>query len=104
MATSAPPQLQQVEKTFLDALQSMDQLNKQLKASRKVAGKCKKEIKKYMVDNKIQSLDIGGENLCFEKKQKVVVTMDRMEKAFKEEDVARYKQQNMENKTVFKMD
>lgn len=104
MATSAPPQLQQVEKTFLDALQSMDQLNKQLKASRKVAGKCKKEIKKYMVDNKIQSLDIGGKTFCFEKKQKVVVTMDRMEKAFKEEDVARYKQQNMENKTVFKMD
>ena len=79
----------------------MDQLNKQLKASRKVAGKWK-EIKKYMVDNKISLSTLEEKHFAL-KKQKVVVTMDRR-KRFKEEDVARYRQQNMENKTVFKMD
>ena len=63
-----------------------------------IAGKCKRsqEVHGRQQDS---VLDIGGKTLLW---QKVVVTMDRMEKAFKK--TSRGTSSRTENKTVFKMD
>ena len=77
-----------------------DQLKQLKKQSNKHVGK----IKKFMKQNGQNKLELNGITFSFNTKEKVVLKMDRVESMFSPEDVQRYKEQNLEQSTSFKID
>lgn len=99
--SNIPLELQEQAKTFAEANALLEQRNNETKEVKKNITRCKREFKKYMIQNKISTLEIAGKTFTFEPSEKVVVTLDRIEQSFAESAVNKYKQENTEKKTVF---
>ena len=54
-----------------------------------------------MKQNNLPQLRVGTMTFGFEKKEKIVCTMDRVEKAFPNDQVSGFKEQNKQAKEVF---
>jgi len=99
--SEVPPTLQQTAQTFLEVLNGIDHLNGELKGLRKTKSKCIREIKKYMKANNIPSMKIGDKTFNFEQNEKLVLSIDRVERSFPASQVEKFKQENTEIKTSF---
>ena len=54
-----------------------------------------------MKEHGANSFSVGGKTFSFEKKEKIVVSMDRIEESFPPAQVAKYKDSNKEQVEVF---
>lgn len=101
---SLPQDIQEAGRVFSESLAALDQYSATTKELKKKAARCKRQIKKYMTQNKLQTLKVGDRAFSFEQAEKVVCTMDRVAKAFPANAVEKFKQENTEVKSVFTCD
>ena len=105
MSTTIPQSLQASWEQYIQVSQSLETINQQHKKDtkdlKKKLSEVKRAFKKYMKDNNISKLSVGNNTFEFEQKEKVLVTIDRIERAFNPEAVEAYKKTNKEVKTVF---
>lgn len=92
--------IEDAKETYLRLVPELESANTHIKSLRKTEAKCKKAFKKYVKEH--GPLTITGKTFRFEQKEKVVLTMDRVEEAFPARDVENYKHNNMEQVEVFK--
>lgn len=104
MSDLTPAMMQEMEQHLLAYFGKQQEYQSIVKENNKKIAKIKKEIKKYMQQNKITEYTLAGRTFSFEKKESVVLTMDRIEKSFDSEAVQKYKKDNYDEKIVFKVD
>ena len=93
--------IEQAKQVYLEKLPELQQLNDQIKAVRKQIGGAKRVFKKHMKHHKMQRLQVGNITFGFEKKEKVVCTMERVEQSFPPDQVLDFKNKNKQAKEVF---
>lgn len=93
--------VEEAKRIYLEQIPKLQQLNDQLKQVRKIIGTQKRVFKKHMKQHNLSQLRVGTTTFGFEKKEKIVCTMDRVEKAFPSDQVVRFKEQNKQAKEVF---
>jgi len=98
------PDIQEAFSKFQELQPSIAELTDQLKQLKKQSGKHVGKIKKFMKQNGQNKLELNGITFSFNTKEKVVLKMERVESMFSPEDVQRYKEQNLEQSTSFKID
>lgn len=86
--------------TYLRLLPELETKQKEMKALRNVERKCKAAFKKHVKQH--GPLHVGGKTFQFEQKEKVVLTMDRLEEQMPAREVQAYIQNNTEQVEVFK--
>ena len=101
---SLPQDIQEAGRVFSESLAALDQYSATTTELKKKAARCKRQIKKYMTQNQLQTLRVGDRAFSFEQAEKVVCTMDRVAKAFPATAVEKFKQENTEVKRVFTCD
>jgi len=101
---SLPQEIQESGRVFEESLASLEQYSATTKELKKKAARAKRHIKKYMTQNNMTTLKIGERVFSFEQAEKIVCTMDRVEKSFPSTAVEKYKKENTEIKTVFSCD
>ena len=99
--TTLPQAILDTGRTYSETLVALDQHNAVAKEMKKKVAKCKREIKKYMAQQQLQTLKVGDTTFSFEQREKLVLTIDRVEKAFPPSAVEKYKRENAEVKTIF---
>ena len=103
--TTLPQSLQASWEQYVQVSESLERINQQHKKDTKDLKKklsdVKRAFRKYMKDNNITKLSVGANTFEFEQKEKVLVTIDRIERGFHAEAVEEYKKINKEVKTVF---
>ena len=102
-----PPKLKKMDievakRLYCELLPSLETKTKEIKDLRKVERRCKAAFKKHMKEHGANSFSVGGKTFSFEKKEKIVVSMDRIEESFPPAQVAKYKDSNKEQVEVFK--
>ena len=100
----AQPEIQEALAKFQELQPTIAELTDQLKQLKKQSNKHVGKIKKFMKQNGQNKLELNGITFSFNTKEKVVLKMDRVESMFSPEDVQRYKEQNLEQSTSFKID
>ena len=90
------------KRLYCELLPSLETKAKEIKDLRKVERRCKAAFKKHMKEHGANSFSVGGKTFSFEKKEKIVVSMDRIEESFPPAQVAKYKDSNKEQVEVFK--
>lgn len=93
--------IDEAKRIYLEQIPKLQRLNDELKQVRKIIGAQKRAFKKHMKQNNLPQLRVGTTTFGFEKKEKIVCTMDRVEKAFPNDQVLRFKEQNKQAKEVF---
>lgn len=93
--------LEEAKRIYLEQIPKLQQLNDQIKQVRKIIGTQKRVFKKHMKQNNLPQLRVGTTMFGFEKKEKIVCTMDRVEKSFPNDQVLKFKEQNKQAKEVF---
>jgi hypothetical protein len=103
--STLPQSLQASWEHYIQVSQSLENITQQHKKDTKDLKKklsdVKRAFRKYMKDNNISKLSVGANTFEFEQKEKVLVTIDRIERAFNSDAVDEYKKKNKEVKTVF---
>jgi len=99
--SNLPAEIQAHAKIFVEANAMLEQRNKELKETKTTIARCKREFKKYMLSHNLKSMCVAGKTFMFEPSEKVVLTLDRVEQAFPESQVKKYKEENTEKKTTF---
>lgn len=90
------------KRLYLEMLPRLETMTKDMKELRKVERRCKNAFKKHLKTSGDASLSVGGKTFSFEKKEKCIVSMDRMEDSFAPGLIKRYKETNTEEVEVFK--
>lgn len=93
--------LEEAKRIYLEQIPKLQQLNDQIKQVRKIIGTQKRVFKKHMKQNNLPQLRVGTTMFGFEKKEKIVCTMDRVERSFPNDQVLKFKEQNKQAKEVF---
>lgn len=94
--------LETAKSTFLNLLPQQQELQARRKQLTKVDRRCKNAFKKHVKESG-QPLTVGGRVFSFEEKEKVVLTMERVEQAFAPDHVREYVMNNTEKSEVFTM-
>lgn len=94
--------IETAKRLYQELIPTLETTSKEMKELRKVERRCKAAFKKYLKSSGSPSLTVGGKTFSFEKKEKCVVSMDRMEDAFAPNLIQQYKQMNTEEVEVFK--
>jgi len=82
----------------------MESFTTQFKPVQRALGKQKKFFKKWMKQHNLSELVVAGTKFTLEVEQKVLISMERVEKSFPPEAVQRFKAENQINKDKFKED
>tara|TARA_B100001248_G_C27075892_1_gene316071 strand:- start:26 stop:322 length:297 start_codon:yes stop_codon:yes gene_type:complete len=90
------------KRLYVELLPRLETTSKEMKELRKIERRCKTAFKKYLQSSGNNSVTVGGKTFSFEKKQKCVVSMDRMEDAFAPNLIQQYKEANTEEVEVLK--
>lgn len=104
MSDLTPAMLQEMEQHLLSYFSTQQEYQSIVKENNKKIANIKKEIKKYMTQHNLTEYTLAGRTFSFEKKESVVLSMDRIEKSFDGEAVKKYKKDNYDEKIVFKVD
>jgi len=94
--------LDTAKSTFLNLLPALETLNTERKKLVKIDRQCKTVFKKFVKESG-RPLTVGGRVFSFEEKEKVVLTMERVENAFDADVVKQYVVDNTEKIDVFTM-
>ena len=90
------------KRLYIELLPTLESTSKEIKELRKVERLCKTAFKNHLKTSGNATLTVGGKTFSFEKKEKCVVSMDRMEDAFAPNLIQQYKSTNTEEVEVFK--
>ena len=94
--------IETAKSTFLNLLPQQQDLQARKKEYTKVERQCKNAFKKHVKETG-RPLTVGGRVFSFEEKEKVVLTMERVEHAFAPDHVKQYVANNTEKTEVFTM-